>query len=137
MIKSKDDFVKVVNVSRDGKNPDGVEFKAGEIIFAHDSIHYTVPKGESIIVRREVAEHGVKKSWSYANKVHGLKIEELPEAQRNSRILTPSDDSKVIEEKDKEIEALKAQLAAAQEPKPEEQPEPEAPAPRGRHKGKR
>lgn len=120
MIKSKDDFVKLVNISKDGENELKQKHFSQDVVFAHDSVEYSVPKGGSVILRREVAEHGVKRTHSYAHKMHVLKIEELPENQRNSRVIAVSPE---IEDLKSENERLKAQLAAAQDRKPDAQPE--------------
>lgn len=81
---TKTDLVRLVNISGDKfTDNEGKEIdpKKEPINFTHDGTPYVVK--DSINVRRFVAEHGIKKSFSMAEGRHRLKIVELPYAQRN------------------------------------------------------
>lgn len=89
-----------------------------DITFAFDSIHYTVPQGKSLRLPRYIADHAVKKAYSNAHQLHGLKIEELPVDQRNPTTVidTAAKDTEIeqlkkqLSDKEKETEKLKAKL---------------------------
>lgn len=139
--KHKSDLVKVVNITKDGtseptkETPAGNKYFTEDVVFAYNGSHYTVPAGKYITVIREVAEHGVKKAYSFANRIQRLQIEELPENQRNIQNLGANDSQALIEQIEKlkaENEALK--LKAEKEPEPEPYSEYEKKKP-GRPKG--
>lgn len=104
MLKDKNDLVKLVNLN-----------KEQELSFAYDSVWYTVPAGGSVKIRRELADHGVKKTHIYGERKHQFKIEELPESQRNSQVIAGSAESEALQkEKDllaNENAALREQIA--------------------------
>lgn len=104
MLKDKNDLVKLVNLD-----------KEKDMVFAYDSVWYTVPAGGSVKIRRELADHGVKKTHIYGARKHQMKIEELPESQRNSQVIEVAAETVELQKQNSQLanenEALREQIA--------------------------
>lgn len=104
MLKDKNDLVKLVNLN-----------KEKGMAFAYDSVWYTVPAGGSVKIRRELADHGVKKTHIYGERKHQMKIEELPESQRNSQVIEVAAETVELQKQNSQLanenEALREQIA--------------------------
>lgn len=94
MAISQDDYVKLVNTS---DKP---------ISFVYDGTAHTVIK--NVRIRRGIAEHAMKKTYVFEKQGSPLKIEELPEAQRNpTDAFEMKDESEELKKLKAEIEELK------------------------------
>jgi hypothetical protein len=113
-IKSPTDLVRIKNVSSNGTNKYGFEYKKRDIIFTFSSNEYVVPKDGYIDVPRVVADHALRKGYSHANEVRELEIEELPEDLRNP-LVRGNVDINELEVLRKLNAELQAQLAAKSE----------------------
>ena len=113
--KRPDDQVKLVNISGEGKQIiDGKEVgnskRVVEFTFGGDS---KIIK-DFIVIEREIAEHGIKKTYIPGEGRHMLKIEELPEGRRSRSDLSKSaEDAQLLKVKltaaEAAIEKLKAE----------------------------
>ena len=108
-VPNKTDLVRLVNNSGKAQH------------FSYNGNAHTVgfEKGkDSIIVTREIAEHGVKKCISLATQTRGVSIVELPESQRTtdglSRAAADAEKAKADNERlRQENEKLQADLVKA------------------------
>lgn len=106
------DLVQLVNVSGEGEHEkDGKTVKrvATDQVFSYNGIVHTVKIGKHLVLKREIANHGVKKCFSAAENHRKVKIVELPYDQRSAEEM-PVISEELIKVKS-EADALKKELA--------------------------
>ena len=121
-VKTSNDLVKLVNVSSEGETIDKegkkVQNKQTDVNFTYDGNSFVVKT--HLRIKRFLAEHALRKGFSFAQGRNLLKIVELPVNERSAELYPETNEAmkndveklkKEIAEKDKVIETLETEIS--------------------------